>query len=75
MKGGDSGRNGSNLNKSNILKPTFNTLTEEGRKAFEPYRANLEELLLSHCEVTRQWTVLNDTTPIIFTKPEVMPEV
>jgi hypothetical protein len=25
--------------------------------------------------VTRQWTVLKETTPIIFTKPEVMPEV
>jgi hypothetical protein len=52
MKGGNSGHNGSDLNKGNILKLTFNTLTEEGCKAFEAYRANLEELFLSHCEVT-----------------------
>jgi hypothetical protein len=48
---------------------------EEGRKAFEAYRINLEELFLSYCEVTRQGTVLKDTTPIVFTKPEVIPEV
>jgi hypothetical protein len=52
MKGGNSGHNGSDLNKGNILKPNFNTLTEEGCKAFEAYRANLEELFLSHCGVT-----------------------
>jgi hypothetical protein len=75
MKGGDSGHNGFDLDKGNILKSTFDILTEEGHKAFEAYRANLEELFLSHCEVTRQGTVLKDTTPIIFTKPEVMPEV
>jgi hypothetical protein len=75
MKGGDSGRNGSDLDKSNILKPTFDTLMEEGRKAFEAYHTNLEELFLSCCEVTRQGTVLKDTTPITFAKPEVMLEV
>jgi hypothetical protein len=73
MKGGDSGCNGSDLDKSNILKPTFDTLTEEDRKAFEANRANLEELFLSCCEVTRQGTVLKDTTPIVFAKPEVRP--
>jgi hypothetical protein len=52
MKGGNSGHNGSNLDKGNILKPTFDTLMEEGRKAFEAYCANLEELFLSCCEVT-----------------------
>jgi hypothetical protein len=52
MKGGDSDRNGSDLDKCNILKPTFDTLTEEGRKAFEAYHTNLVELFLSHCEVT-----------------------
>jgi hypothetical protein len=30
----------------NILKSTFDTLTEEGRKAFEAYHSNLEELFL-----------------------------
>jgi hypothetical protein len=52
MKGGNSSNNGSILDKNNILKPTFDTLMEEGRKAFEAYRTNLEELFLSHCEVT-----------------------
>jgi hypothetical protein len=31
MKGGNFGHNESNLNKGNILKATFDTLTEEGR--------------------------------------------
>jgi hypothetical protein len=75
MKGGNSGHNGSDLNKGNILKPTFDTLTEEGRKAFEADCANLEELFLSRCEVTRQGTVLKDTTPIVFPNLEVIPEV
>jgi hypothetical protein len=52
MKGGNSGNNGFNLDKGNILKPTFDTLMEEGRKAFDAYRANLEELFLLHYEVT-----------------------
>jgi hypothetical protein len=51
MKGGNSSHNGSDLDKGNILKPTFNTLTEEGHKSFEAYRVNLEELFLSRCEV------------------------
>jgi hypothetical protein len=75
MKGGNSGHNGSNIDKGNILKPTFDTLTEEGRKAFEAYHNNLEELFLSRWEVMLQGTVLKDTTPIVFTKPEVIPEV
>jgi hypothetical protein len=45
MKGGNSGTNGSDLDKNNIIKPTFNALIEEGHKALEAYRANLEELL------------------------------
>jgi hypothetical protein len=75
MKGGNSGNNGSDLNKSNILNPTFDTLTEEGRKAFKAYLTDLREHLLSHREVMRQGTVLWDTTLIIFNKPEVTPEV
>jgi hypothetical protein len=74
MKGRNSGHNVSDLDKGNIIKPTSDTLTEKGRKAFEAYRANLEKLFLSRCEVTRQGTVLKDTTPIIFTKPEVRPK-
>jgi hypothetical protein len=52
MKDGNSDNNGSNLDKGNILKATFDTLMEEGRKAFKAYRVNLEELYLSYCEVT-----------------------
>jgi hypothetical protein len=75
IKGENSGNNGSDLNKGNILKPTFDTLTEEGRKAYEAYRTNLEELFLLCCEVTWHRTVLKDTTPIVFYKAEVIPEV
>jgi hypothetical protein len=73
MKGGNFGNNGSDFDKGNILEPTFDTLTEEGRRMFEAYRANHEELFLSHCEVTRQGNVLKDTTPIVFNKTEVIP--
>jgi hypothetical protein len=52
IKGGNSGNNGPDLNKGNILKPTFDTLMEEGQKVFKAYRANLEEIFLSRCEVT-----------------------
>jgi hypothetical protein len=75
MKGGNFDNNGSDLDKNNILKPTFDTLIEEGHKAFEAYLADLKELFLSRGEVTRQGTVLRDTTPIIFNKPKVIPEV
>jgi hypothetical protein len=75
MKDGNFGHNESDLDKDNIPKPTFNTITKEGHKAFEANHTNLEELFLMCCEVMRQGTVLKDTTLIIFTKPEVMPEV
>jgi hypothetical protein len=75
MKGGNFDNNGSDLDKGNILKPTFNTLTEEGCKAFKAYRTNHEEFFLSRCEVTRHGTVLKDTTSTVFNKLEVIPEV
>jgi hypothetical protein len=75
MKGENSGNNRSDLDKNNILKPTFDILIEEGHKAFEAYRADLKDLFLSCGEVTRQGTILQDTTPIIFNKPKVTPEV
>jgi hypothetical protein len=68
MKGGNSDNNRSDFDKSNILK-------EEGHKAFKDYRANLEELFLSHCEVTWQGTILQDNKLIVFNMPEVTPEV
>jgi hypothetical protein len=58
MKGGNSGTNGSDLDKNNILKPTFDSLMEEGRKAFKAYHADFEELFLSYCEVMWQGTIL-----------------
>jgi hypothetical protein len=57
------------------MKPTFDTLTEEGHKAFEAYRTDLKELFLSHCEVMWQGTVLKDTMSIIIRKAEVISEV
>jgi hypothetical protein len=75
MKGENSDNNGSDLNKGNILKPTFDTMTQEGRQVFEAYIAILREIFLSRCEVSQQGTVLRDTTPIVFHKPEVIPEV
>jgi hypothetical protein len=42
MKGGNSGTNRSDIDKNNIIKPTFDTLIEEGCKTFEACRANLE---------------------------------
>jgi hypothetical protein len=58
MKGGNSDTNKFDLDKNNILKPTFDTLIEEGRKAFEAYCIDLEELFLSHCKVMQHETVL-----------------
>jgi hypothetical protein len=52
MKKGNSSTNGSDLDK-NIIMPTFDTLTEEDRKALKAYSADLEELFYSHYEVTR----------------------
>jgi hypothetical protein len=54
MKGGNSSINGPDLDKNNIIKPTFGTLTEEGRKAFGAYCANLEEIFLSRYEMIGQ---------------------
>jgi hypothetical protein len=75
MKGGNSDNNGSDIDNGNILKPTFDTLTEEGHKTFEVYRTNLKELIMSRGEVTHHGSVLKDTTPIVFNKPEVIPDV
>jgi hypothetical protein len=52
IKGGNSGNNESDLDKGNILKPTFDTLMEEGHNAFEAYCANLKEIFLSCYEMT-----------------------
>jgi hypothetical protein len=75
MKGGNSSHNGFIHDRGIFLKPTFDTLMEEGCKVFDAYHANLKELFLSHYEVMRNGTVLKDTTPIVFNKPKVIPEV
>jgi hypothetical protein len=75
MKGGNSDKNGSNLDKDNILKSTFDILTEEDQQEFKAYIVDLRELFLSRCEIMWQGTVLRDTTPIVFHKPEVISEV
>jgi hypothetical protein len=64
-----------NLDKNNIIKPTFDTLMEEDRKALETYRTDLDELFYSHYEVTRQGLFLKDTVPVIIRKAEVTPMV
>jgi hypothetical protein len=71
MKGENSDNNGSDFDRGNILKPTFDTLTKKGRKAFKAYLTDLKELLLLRWEMMRQGTVLRDTTSIIFNKPEI----
>jgi hypothetical protein len=53
MKGENSGTNGTDLDKNNIIKPTFDTLTKKICKAFKTYCADLEDLFVSCCEVTR----------------------
>jgi hypothetical protein len=53
MKGRNSSANESDLDKNNIIKPTFDTWMEVGRKAIEAYHANLEELFYSCYEMIR----------------------
>jgi hypothetical protein len=75
MKGENSSTNGSDLDKNNIIKPTFDTLMEEGRKEFEAYHVDLDDLFLSRYEMTRQGPILKDTTSIVICKAEVTPKV
>jgi hypothetical protein len=52
MKKGSSGVNESDHDKNNIIKPTFDNLTEEDHKVLETYHAYLDELFYSHYKVT-----------------------
>jgi hypothetical protein len=63
------------LNKDNIIKPTFDNLTEEDHKALEAYRREVDELLFSCYEATRQGLIQKDTMPIVICKAEVTPKV
>jgi hypothetical protein len=56
MKKGDSGTNGSDLNKSNIIKSTLDHLSEEDLK--------VEEIFLLCYEVTRQGLIQKDAVSI-----------
>jgi hypothetical protein len=60
MKKGSSGVNRSDLDKNNIIKPTFDTLMEEGPKALKGHCADLEELFYSHYEVIWQGVVVTE---------------
>jgi hypothetical protein len=75
MKNGNSDTNGSDLNKNNIIKPTFKTLMEEDHKVLEAYRAEVDELFYSCYKVTQKGLVLKDTSPIIIRKTKVTPGV
>jgi hypothetical protein len=47
MKKGSSDVNEFDLDKNNIIKPTFETLTEEDHKVREAYRVEVDELFYS----------------------------
>jgi hypothetical protein len=63
MKGGNSSTNASDLDKNNIVEPTFDTLMEEVRKVLEAYRTDLEELFYSRYEVTWHHFLLTTFNP------------
>jgi hypothetical protein len=48
MKGRNFDTNGSDLDKNNITKPTFDTLMEEGLKTFEAYMCQISRSSSSH---------------------------
>jgi hypothetical protein len=47
MNKGGPNTNRSDLNKDNIIKPTFDNFVEEDRKVLEAYRAVVDEIFLS----------------------------
>jgi hypothetical protein len=75
MKEGNSSTYRSDFDNNNIIKPTFNTLIEDGRKALKAYRIDLNELFYLHYEMTRQGAILKDVVSIIIRKTEVTSEV
>jgi hypothetical protein len=52
MKKGDPDTNGSDLKKNNIIKPTFDHLSEEDHQALKAYHKEVDEILLMRYEVT-----------------------
>jgi hypothetical protein len=75
MKKGGPGINRSDLNKDNIIKPTIDHLSEVDHKALKAYHKEVDEIFLSHHEVTRQGLIQKDATPINIRKSEVTREV
>jgi hypothetical protein len=69
------GINGSDFNKDNNIKTTYDGLMEEDCKALEAYRAKVDELFFSCYEVMRQGLVQKDVAPIVIRKAEATPEV
>jgi hypothetical protein len=75
MKKGDLSTNVSDFNKNNIMKPTLDHLSEEDRKALEPYHKVVDEIFLSRYEVTMQTLIQRDSMLINIHKSEVTPEI
>jgi hypothetical protein len=73
MKKGDPSTNGSILNRNNIIKPTLDHMFEEDCKVLQAYSKEVDEIFLSHYEVTRQGLVQRDEALIY--KSVVTPEV
>jgi hypothetical protein len=74
MRKGDPNTNGSDLN-MNIVKPTLDHLFEKDCKALEAYHKEVDEIFLSHYEVTRQGLIQKDAASINFCMSEVTPKV
>jgi hypothetical protein len=75
MKKGDPSTNGSILNRNNIIKPTLDHLFEEDCMVLQAYHKEVDEIFLSHYEVTRQGLIQRDEALINFRKSVVTPEV
>jgi hypothetical protein len=75
MKEGDPNTNRSDLNKNNIIKPTPEHLSEVDCKMLETYHKEVDEIILSCYEVTRQGLIQRDIALIDILKSEVTPEL
>jgi hypothetical protein len=75
MKKGGPDINISDVNKNNIIKLTLDHLSEEDHKALEACHKEVDEIFLSHYEVTRQGLVRKDAlcevTPEVWSNPSL----
>jgi hypothetical protein len=67
--------NGSDFNKDDNIKPTYDSLMEEDCKVLEAYRMEVDGLFFLCDEVTWKVLVQKDEAPIVIRKAEVTPEV